>query len=101
MKLTAAGWGKNRGDINLGTRDVAAALAKESISFEETSVGLNEDGSVRIRWGTGPTRLNGDYFMSLDLTKNEIARLMMVSMADEDFGKVLERLVRLRKPMKS
>jgi hypothetical protein len=82
MDLNAKGWQRNMGRNSLGSVEITSATVRTEgdnsrWSFNEPVVRVREDG-VTIGWRQAKVSLNGDYLVTVDLPKNEVARLFML-----------------------
>ncbi|MBB1092181.1 hypothetical protein HUU61_12850 [Rhodopseudomonas palustris] len=89
MRITAAGWARNHGEVTITEVDLTTVKAEESLTF-----GVNNPGLVLSKgWSRNvrqiqlccyaPMRFTGDYAVRVTLEKEEIARLYALTHAAE------------------
>jgi hypothetical protein len=75
MDLSARGWRRNMYRNQLGSVEItSAALLKEDDVWPYVKIG---EGGVTISWPQPKLSLNGDYRVTVELPKTEVARLFM------------------------
>jgi hypothetical protein len=80
MDLNAKGWRRNMYRNQLGSVEItSAALLKEGDMwpYDKPAIRIGEDG-VTMGWRQAKLSLNGDYLITVELPKNEVARLFLL-----------------------
>jgi hypothetical protein len=82
MDLNAAGWRRNMGRNQIGSVEITSATVQTEgdnsrWSSNEPVVRVGKNG-VTIGWRQAELSLNGDYIVTVELPKTEVARLFML-----------------------
>ena len=80
MDLNAEGWHRNMGRKQIGSvRSPSATVLNEGDvwPFNDPAVRIGEDG-VTMGWRQAELSLNGDYLVTVELPKTEVARLFLL-----------------------
>jgi hypothetical protein len=86
MDLIARGWRRNMGRNQIGSVEITSATVQregdhKAWPFNEPAVRIDKD-AVTIGWRQAELSLNGDYLVTVELPKNEVARLFMLLFGD-------------------
>jgi hypothetical protein len=84
MDLNAAGWRRNMGRNQIGSVEITSAIVQKEGDvwpYDKPAVRIGE-GGVTIGWPQAKLSLNGDYRVTVELPKNEVARLFMLLFGD-------------------
>lgn len=89
MRITAAGWARNHGEVTITEVDLTAVHADEKLTFGPNNPGLvlSKGWSKHVRQVQlccfAAMRFTGDYAVRVTLEKEEIARLYALTHAAE------------------
>ena len=84
MDLIARGWRRNMGRNQIGSVEITSAIVQKEGDvwpYDKPAVRIGE-GGVTIGWPQAKLSLNGDYRVTVELPKNEVARLFMLLFGD-------------------
>jgi hypothetical protein len=80
MDLNAEGWHRNMGRKQIGSVKITSATVLNEGDvwpFNDPAVRIGEDG-VTMGWRQAELSLNGDYLVTVELPKTEVARLFLL-----------------------
>ncbi|MFT3941621.1 hypothetical protein [Rhodopseudomonas sp.] len=89
MRITAAGWARNHGEVTITEADLTAVKADEKLTYGPNNPGLvlSKGWSRHVRQVQlccfAQMRFTGDYAVRVTLEKEEIARLYALTHAKE------------------
>jgi hypothetical protein len=88
MKVDARGWGRNCGKKTIISANLHDRPSDSKIYPDEVVVNKADEGLVEVWWGKSIT-LNGRYFFSMTLNREDIARLFVEAFSDADLDTIL------------
>src|SRR3954453_22925148 len=80
MDLNAEGWHRNMGRKQIGSVKITSATVLNEgdvWAFNDPAVRIGEDG-VTMGWRQAELSLNGDFLVTVELPKTEVARLFLL-----------------------
>jgi hypothetical protein len=93
MDLNAEGWHRNMGRKQIGSVKITSATVLNEGDvwpFNDPAVRIGEDG-VTMGWRQAELSLNGDYLVTVELPKTEVARLFLLLFGPNLTAEILAR----------